>query len=176
VLPGVIGTLQATEAIKILSGIGSALTGKLLHYDALSAGFRSIKLRTDPECAVCGNNPSITDVTGIDYSLPAAERTHASITVEELSAKLQAKETMLLLDVREPEEAAQCNIEGSTLIPLGQLNQRLSEIPPGAKIFVHCKSGKRSARAVTLLQSEGFTDSTNVEGGMDAWLNLKGKK
>ena len=175
-LPGVIGTLQATEAIKILSGIGSPLTGKLLHYDALSSGFRSIKLRSDPECAVCGNNPSITDVTGIDYSLPTAECTQASISVEELSTKLQAKEPILLLDVREPEEAAQCNIEGATLIPLGQLNQRLSEIPSEAKIFVHCKSGKRSARAVTLLQREGFTDPTNVEGGMDAWLQLKVKK
>ena len=175
-LPGVIGTLPATEAIKILSGIGSPLTGKLLHYDALSSGFRSINLRPDPECAVCGNNPSITDVTEIDYSLPVAERTHASITVEELSTKLKGKEPILLLDVREPEEAAQCNIEGSTLIPLGQLTQRLTEIPPEAKIFVHCKSGKRSARAVTLLQREGYTDPVNIEGGMDAWLQLKEKK
>ena len=79
----------------------------------------------------------------------------------------------MLLDVREPEEAAQCNIEGSTLIPLGQLTQRLNEIPPEAKIFVHCKSGKRSARAVTLLKREGYTNPINVEGGMDAWLNLK---
>ena len=176
VLPGVIGTLQATEAIKILSGIGEPLTGKLLHYDALSAGFRSFQLRPDPQCAVCGTNPSIRDVTGGDYRLPPAEQEHASISVEELSSKLQANESMILLDVREPVEVAQCSIEGATFIPLGQLNERLGELPRDTRVFVHCKSGKRSARAVSLLQAEGFTDAVNVAGGMDAWLSLKNRE
>ena len=175
-LPGVIGTLQATEAIKILSGIGEPLTGKLLHYDALSAGFRSFKLRPDPQCAVCGTNPIIRDVTGVDYRLPQAEPKHASISVEELRSKFQANEPMILLDVREPVEVAQCSIEGATFIPLGQLNERLDELPRDRRVFVHCKSGKRSAQAVTLLHAEGFTDAVNVAGGMDAWLKLKDLK
>ena len=172
VLPGVIGTLQATEAIKLLAGIGNPLTGRLLHYDALRTKFRSFNLRKDPECAVCGNNPTITEVTGVDYRLGPAEDTTPSISVVDLSNRLKTKEKMTLLDVREPEEVAQCSIEGATFIPLAQLKQRLGELPRNIPIFVHCKSGQRSARAVNLLRSEGYPDAMNVQGGMDAWLNL----
>ena len=172
VLPGIIGTLQATEAIKLLSGIGDPLTGRLLHYDALSAKFRSFNLRQDPECAVCGKNPTITGVSEVDYRLGFTEDTAASISVVELSDKLETKESMTLLDVREPEEVAECCIEGATFIPLAQLKERLGELPRQTPIFVHCKSGQRSARAVTLLRNEGYPDAMNVQGGMDAWLQL----
>ncbi len=175
VLPGVIGTLQATETIKLLSGIGDPLTGRLLHYDALSAKFRSFNLRKDPECAVCGHNPTITEVTEVDYSLPSNEDTVPSISVVELSNRLKAKERMTLLDVREPEEVAQCSIEGATFIPLAQLKERLEQLPRDIPIFVHCKSGQRSARAVHLLRGEGYPEALNVQGGMDAWLDLTNK-
>ncbi len=171
VLPGVIGTLQATEAIKLLSGIGEPLTGKLLHYDALSAKFRSFNLRPDPECAVCGNNPTITGLEGVDYSCGITEETDASITVVELSNKLKANEKITILDVREPVEVAACRIEGATFIPLAQLKERLNELPRDIPLFVHCKSGKRSARAVTLLRDAGYPDAMNIEGGIDAWLS-----
>jgi adenylyltransferase/sulfurtransferase len=175
VLPGVIGTLQATEAIKLLSGIGEPLTGRLLHYDALNAKFRSFSLRRDPECAVCGNNPNITDVTAVNYRLDSTEDTTSSISVAELSHKLETEENIILLDVREPEEVAVCSIEGATLIPLAQLKKRLGELPRNTTIFVHCKSGKRSARAVSLLRDEGYPDAINVRGGMDAWLKLENR-
>ena len=171
VLPGVIGTLQATEAIKLLSGIGEPLTGRLLHYDALSAKFRSFNLRPDPECAVCGNNPTITGLEGVDYSCGITEETDASITVVELSNKLKANEKITILDVREPVEVAACRIEGATFIPLAQLKERLNELPRDIPLFVHCKSGKRSARAVTLLRDAGYPDAMNIEGGIDAWLS-----
>lgn len=170
VLPGVIGTLQATETIKLLSGIGEPLTGRLLHYDALSAKFRSFNLRSDPECAVCGNKPTITGLAEIDYSCGITEEAGASITVVELSNKLEANEKITILDVREPAEVKACSIEGSMCIPLAQLKERLNELPRDMPLFVHCKSGKRSARAVALLRTAGYPDAMNVEGGIDAWV------
>ena len=182
ILPGVIGTLQATEAIKILLGIGEPLIGRLMIYDALAMRFRELKLRRDPACPVCGDNPTITEP--IDYEefcgVPAHDRTtstsnstnnsmaNGEITVEELARMRQSGEPHTLIDVREPAEFAVANI-GGTLIPLGELDKRAGEIPREGPVFVHCKMGGRSAQAVAYLKSLGYTNVSNVAGGINAW-------
>lgn len=171
VLPGVIGTLQATEAIKLLAGIGEPLLGRLLHYDALSAEFRTFKLQPDPQCPVCGENPTITapqELPGYCSSPEPAEI--PSITVMELDEKITAGTNPAILDVRQPEERAACKIDGTLAIPLGELPDRLSELPATGELYVHCKSGMRSAKAVGILIEAGFGErAINVEGGIDAW-------
>ena len=177
VLPGLIGTMQATEAIKLLAGIGQPLIGRLLHVDTLSMKFRTFNLRRDPECPVCGDRPTIT--APIDYegfcglpspnTMSAPQDSIPTITVQELQSLRESSEPFTLLDVREPFERDIAVIEGAQHIPLGQLGDRLDEIPRDKKLVVHCKSGGRSGKAVAQLQSVGFKDVWNVAGGINAW-------
>jgi adenylyltransferase/sulfurtransferase len=176
VLPGIIGTMQAVEAIKLILGIGESLLARLLHFDALKMKFREFKLRRDPECPVCGEHPTI--VAPIDYEMfCGAGMNHANnsaadapeITVEELKRRRDAGEPLLLVDVREPQEYEIARIDGATLIPLGQLPDRLSELKNDAELVVHCHSGMRSARAVAFLRQHGFPQAVNLAGGIDAW-------
>jgi len=181
ILPGIIGTIQAAEAIKLIIGAGKALAGRLLLFDVLDMSIRMMKLRRDPDCAVCGNRPAITRL--IDYEqfcgiTPA--RTSAPVlppdlvtTVDTLADRIRRQEPVWILDVREPREFEICRIPRSTLIPLGELPRRLAEIPFGdgaPEIVVHCKSGVRSAKAVALLRERGFERVRNLEGGILAWI------
>jgi sulfur-carrier protein adenylyltransferase/sulfurtransferase len=170
VLPGIVGTMQALEAIKLIAGIGDPLIGRLLHVDTLEMRFRTIQLRRDPECPVCGEKPTITEP--VDYhgfcGVPAASSV-PTITVTELRDISSRSADHFLLDVREPHEHEAGSIKGSHLIPLGELESRLHEIPRNRKVVVHCKAGGRSARAVAQLQKHGWTDVWNVEGGIQAW-------
>ena len=178
VLPGVIGIIQATEAIKLILGAGQPLVGRLLLYDALQMRFRELKLRRDPECPICGDHPTIHAL--IDYDqfcgvVPAHTQPAASgvpeVTVEELKAKLDRGEDVRVLDVREPNEYQICRIAGSTLIPLGELSNRTAELDRDRELIVHCKMGGRSAKAVALLQERGFTRVRNLTGGILAWID-----
>jgi molybdopterin/thiamine biosynthesis adenylyltransferase/rhodanese-related sulfurtransferase/proteasome lid subunit RPN8/RPN11/molybdopterin converting factor small subunit len=177
VLPGVIGTIQATEAIKLILGVGEPLIGRLLLYDAFTMRFRELKLRRDPECPVCGDRPTITAL--IDYDqfcgiTPAASAPVPETTVEDLKARLDRGDRVFVLDVREPNEFQICRIPGSTLIPLGELPRRLAELPSGddrRDIVVHCKMGGRSAKAVRQLLDAGVTNVQNLQGGILAWID-----
>jgi sulfur-carrier protein adenylyltransferase/sulfurtransferase len=174
VLPGAIGTIQATETVKLLLGIGEPLIGRLLLYDALSMRMREMKLRKDPNCPICGENPTVTEL--IDYQefcgIPQAQQAGQAdevpeITVRDLKAKLD-NGGVSVLDVREPHEYEVANI-GARLIPLGELPERLVELGKDETLAVHCKTGGRSARAVQLLKEAGFQDVYNVKGGITAW-------
>ena len=175
ILPGAIGVVQATEAVKLILGIGEPLIGRLMLYDALGMSFREMKLRKDPGCPICGENPTVTEL--IDYEefcgIPqanAAEEKNGvpEITVSELKSKLDKGEPIKVLDVREPHEYEVANI-GVKLVPLGELPQRLAEFDRDENFAVHCKTGGRSARAVKLLQDAGFGNVYNVKGGITAW-------
>jgi molybdopterin/thiamine biosynthesis adenylyltransferase/rhodanese-related sulfurtransferase len=180
VLPGVIGTIQATETIKLILGAGQPLVGRLLLYDAFTMRFRELKLRRDPACPVCGEHPTIREL--IDYEqfcgvAPAGSTNAAKpdlpanleTTVEELKARIDRGDRVFILDVREPNEYQIARIPGSTLIPLGELPKRISELPRGSDIVVHCKMGGRSAKAVRQLVDGGFTRVQNLKGGILAW-------
>ncbi|MEO5721222.1 MAG: molybdopterin-synthase adenylyltransferase MoeB [Chthoniobacterales bacterium] len=174
VLPGVVGMLQAIEALKLILGLGDSLLGRLLHFDALKMKFREFKLRRDPECPVCGEIPMIT--APIDYEMFCGAGARDEIdddapelSVLELQEKLEAREPLLLLDVREPHEYEIAHIDTARLIPLGELSARLDELDRAAKIVVHCHSGVRSAHAVQLLRAAGFPNAVNLAGGIDAW-------
>src|SRR5215208_1311063 len=178
VLPGVIGIIQATEAIKLILGAGQPLVGRLLLYDALQMRFRELKLRRDPECPACGDHPTIHEL--IDYDqfcgvVPAQAQPAGSgvpeITAQELKAKLDRGEDVYVLDVREPNEYQICRIQGSTLIPLGELASRTAELDRNRDMVVHCKMGGRSAKAVALLQERGFTRARNLKGGILEWID-----
>ena len=177
VLPGTIGTLQATEALKLLLGIGEPLIGRLLLYNALDLSFEFVKLRKNPNCKVCGTEPEITEL--IDYEafcgVPGHDHEEGTvgggwdITVQELSERMKQGNHLRLLDVREPHELEISHLEGATLIPLGQLASRLSELNSAEEMVVFCKSGTRSARALDLLLSAGFRKIKNLKGGINAW-------
>jgi adenylyltransferase/sulfurtransferase len=183
VLPGIVGTIQATEAIKIIVGAGQTLAGRLLLFDALAMEFRTLKLRRDPACPICGDHPTIKAL--IDYeqfcgiapptaAKPAGLPPEFETTAEDLKARLDRRDSVWILDVREKNEFDICRIPGSTLIPLGELPKRLEEIPHGADapdIVVHCKMGGRSAKAVALLRDRGFTRVKNLTGGILAWID-----
>ena len=169
VLPGIIGTLQATEAIKLLTGIGEPMIGKLLHYDALNSRFKTFNTKKDPECKICGINPTIKDISkikGYDEDIDFDE-----ISVNELANLIKNKKCANLVDVRNPDEVKEFNIEGSQFIPLAELEERISEIDQTSPIFLICKSGNRSAKAAEILKTKGMTEITNVIGGMDDWKN-----
>jgi len=179
VLPGLIGTLQATEAIKLLAGLGTPLIGRLLHVDALSMRHREIKLRRDPACARCGDSPTLTDLP--DYPLTCetgAPRPPSgpSITTADFAALRAEGAGYTLLDVREPDEVAAARFPESITIPLGELTLRLDEIPAAPRpLIVHCQAGSRSARAIALLAQHGHAgDLLNLTGGLDAWLATRG--
>ena len=175
ILPGAIGVVQATEAVKLILGIGEPLVGRLMLYDALGMSFREMKLRKDPGCPVCGENPTVTEL--IDYEefcgIPQAnavaqENGVPEITVKELKQKMDDGEPINVLDVREPHEYEVANI-GVRLIPLGELPRRLAEFDQNGSFAIHCKTGARSANAVKLLQDAGFGNVYNVKGGITAW-------
>ncbi len=177
VLPGVVGTLQATEAIKVLLGIGTPLVGRLLLYDALHLSIEEVKLRKNPHCVVCGPNPSIKAL--IDYEefcgMPGAEGGQVQagvpeITAAELNVQLQNGHPPLVLDVREPTEAAICSIPGAPLVPMGQLAQRIDELPKDRPIVAYCRSGLRSAQATRFLRDKGL-NVVNLHGGILAWID-----
>jgi adenylyltransferase/sulfurtransferase len=176
VLPGVIGSLQAMETLKLLLGIGQAPLGTLLCYDALRTSFRNLRLRRDPACRLCGDQPSIHSVhnseTMASNSCSLPDPALPSIPVETLAARLAAGEAPFILDVRQPEEEAEGTIPGALLIPLATLPDRLAELPADREILVHCKAGGRSARAVKFLHQAGFPAAVNVSGGIDAWNAL----
>lgn len=176
VLPGLIALVQATETLKLLSGIGDSLAGRLLHYDALEMRFTEFTLPRDPECPACGARPTVTEL--IDYEAfcgVGASHAHAQgireITPPELAMLQQRGERLLLLDVREPLEAETARIAGARLVPLGQLEARLDEIADWRTrhVVVHCHFGGRSARACEILRQHGFENVENLRGGIDAW-------
>lgn len=181
VLPGTIGTLQATEAIKLITGAGKPLIGRMLLYDALEMSFDTIRLRKDPHCPVCSPNPTITAL--IDYEAfcgtPAHDRSAyreknaqsqvKSITVHDLKARLDAGAQPVLLDVREPHEWEISAMDGALRIPKGQVVSRSAEIPHEGEVVVLCKTGVRSRDAVLMLQDHGYTNLVNLLGGINAW-------
>jgi len=182
VLPGIIGVIQATETVKLILGIGEPLIGRFMIYDALKMRFRELKLRKDPECPVCGTNPTVKAL--IDYeqfcgfkpetqnaTTGAAVSNEWEITPVELKKKLDAGEAPFVLDVREPNEYQINRIEGSTLIPLGELPRRYQELPRDREIVTQCKMGGRSAKAMDFLKSVGFTNVKNLRGGILEWID-----
>jgi adenylyltransferase/sulfurtransferase len=174
VLPGIIGSLQAMETLKLILGIGSVPLGKLTCYDALSSAFRTLKLNRDPQCRLCGDHPEIHGVSNPETTASATcaltSEHMESITTTELRAILIGNFEGLLIDVREPEEHAVARIEGARLIPLKTLPDELASLPRDREILIHCKAGGRSAKAVQLLLDHGFHRVKNVSGGIDAWL------
>jgi adenylyltransferase/sulfurtransferase len=192
VLPGMVGMIQATEAIKLILGVGEPLIGRFVIYDALRMKFRELKLRKDPDCPVCGTHPTVTAL--IDYEQfcgvppptgqpePAATTATTTttmtgpggipeITAEDLKAKLDRGEDLVILDVREPHEVQICRIADSTVIPLGDIPKRFQELDRARPLFVHCKVGGRSAKAVQFLREQGFENAVNLRGGILAWID-----
>jgi sulfur-carrier protein adenylyltransferase/sulfurtransferase len=176
VLPGLLGIIQATEVIKLILGAGEPLIGRLLLVDALAMRFREMKVRKDPECPVCGANPTVKElidynqfcgIRGEESETPSTSKT-PEIQPEALKRRLDAGEDIFVLDVREPHEYQICNIQGY-LIPLGDLPKRVHELDSSREIVVHCKSGMRSAKAVDFLRQSGFNRVTNLTGGILAW-------
>lgn len=177
VLPGIIGCIQANEAIKLILGKGEPLIGRLLLFDALGMRFREMKLRKDPNCPICGENRTIHEL--IDYEqfcgIPSAGEESNTLDTFDISAKELAervkRDRIFLLDVREPEEFQICYLPGAHLIPLKQLPDRLSEIDGSRAIVAYCRTGKRSAQAVELLHRAGYTSARNLAGGIYAWAD-----
>jgi adenylyltransferase/sulfurtransferase len=177
VLPGTIGTIQATEALKLVLGIGEPLIGRLLLYNALDMSFDFVNLKKNPKCKVCSPNPEITHL--IDYEafcgVPGHDHEEGSagkewdISATELAQKLRSGERLRLIDVREPHELEISQIPGAQLIPLGQLAAHLSELDSAEEIVLFCKAGTRSARALEVLLSAGFRKVKNLKGGINAW-------
>ena len=174
ILPGLVGLIQATEAIKLILGNGEPLIGRLLLVDALAMRFRELKLRKNPDCPACGMNRTITKLIdyeqfcGIRGEEKPATATIGDMTPEELKERLDAGDDLFVLDVREPHEYQICNL-GGHLIPLKDLPQRVGELDPAKEIVVHCKMGGRSAKAVDFLKQQGFTNVHNLVGGITAW-------
>lgn len=168
VLPGLIGVIQATEAIKLITGIGEPLIGRFLLYDALRMRVREITLRRDPDCPMCGDAPTIRELAA--YDLSCEPMATDSMTVDELKAWRDSGQQHFLLDVREPSEHAICEITGSKLIPMGQVGERLDEIPKDQPVIVHCKMGGRSAQITAQLRARGY-DARNLTGGILAWIS-----
>lgn len=183
ILPGTIGTLQATEAIKLIMGIGKPLVGRMLLYDALEMTWDTIRIHKNPNCPICGDHPTITEL--IDYEqfcgVPAHDRSEygkdvekrivPGITVRELKDRLDAGEPLFVLDVRDPHEAEISSMGANALIPKNVVRQRLNEIPRDVPVVVHCRTGVRSADVVRWLEDEGFTNAVNLLGGINAWAN-----
>ncbi len=175
VLCASVGAIQTTEAIKLLTGVGESLVGRLMIYDALEMTYRSVKVRKDPECPLCGKNPTITELidyeafcgTVSDEAVEAASG--ATITAAELKQMFDRGEDFLLVDVREPAEFEIVKIPGAVLIPKGDLPSRLAELPQDKPIVLHCKTGIRSAESLAVLKGAGFSSAKHVQGGVTAW-------
>ena len=178
VLPGLLGIIQATEVIKLILGVGEPLIGRLLLVDALAMRFREVHVRKNPECSVCGANPAIKVPINYDQFCgvrgkeeePSMCAKIPEIQPEALKRRLDAKEEIFVLDVREPHEYQIVNIKGH-LIPLGDLPKRVHELDSSREIVVHCKSGARSAKAVDFLRQSGFKRVSNLAGGILAWAD-----
>jgi len=184
VLPGVVGTIQAMEAIKLILGIGEPLVGRFLIFDALRMKFRELRLRKDPDCPVCGTHPTVTQLIdyeqfcGIHPAAPeptpvtsTASTNPTEITSVELKQRLDRGDQLKIVDVREPNEYQINRIPGSTLIPLGDVPKRHGELDPNEEIVVHCKMGGRSAKAADYLRSVGFKNVLNLKGGILDWID-----
>jgi adenylyltransferase/sulfurtransferase len=185
VLPGIIGVIQATEAIKLIAGIGEPLIGRFLIYDALRMRFRELKLKKDPDCPVCGAHPTVTKL--IDYEEfcgvhpPSKEPEGAAvstsagkpteITALELKQRLDRGDKLTIVDVREPNEYQINRIPGSVLIPLGEIPRRYAELDKDAELIMQCKTGARSARAADFLRTVGFNKVLNLKGGIIGWID-----
>ena len=178
VLPGIIGTIQATEILKLALGKGSSLVGRLLLFNALDMNFRELKLRRDPQCPLCGDTPTITEL--IDYEMfcgitpePAVpEANPDEVTVQEMKRALEdPKLGIRVLDVREPDEYQIAHVNGVPLVPLSALPQRFTELDPNQQYYIHCKSGVRSMRALQFLREQGFKHLKSVKGGITAWAD-----
>jgi adenylyltransferase/sulfurtransferase len=193
ILPGLVGVIQATEVIKLILGIGEPLIGRLLLVDALGMGFRTLKLRKNPDCPACGTNPTVTELIDYDQFCGIEKPTTVGplevardkavvdapvvdgipqITVETLKKKLDAKEDIFVLDVREPHEYPIANL-GAPLIPVGSIESRIAELAKhkNAEIIIHCRSGARSQKAALALKAAGFTNVSNLAGGILAWAD-----
>jgi adenylyltransferase/sulfurtransferase len=179
ILPGLIGCIQATEAVKLILGKGDPLIGRLILYDALAMTFREFRVRRNPKCPACGDHPTVTKlidyeqfcgVRGQEAPAPAAGSL-AETTVDELKARFERGETVFLLDVRNPEEYQICRIPGSVLLPLPELPRRVGELDREREMVVHCKSGMRSQKAIAFLRQQGFTKLSNLKGGILAWAD-----
>jgi adenylyltransferase/sulfurtransferase len=193
ILPGLLGVIQATETIKLILGIGEPLIGRLLLVDALGMSFRTLKLRKNPECPVCGLNPTVTELIDYDQFCGIEKPTSVGplevardkavgdhpivdgipqITVEELKRKLDAKEDIFVLDVREPHEYLIANL-GAPQIPVGEVERRIGELAAqkNREVIVHCRSGARSQKAALVLKQAGFTNVSNLTGGILAWAD-----
>jgi adenylyltransferase/sulfurtransferase len=178
VLCASIGSIQVNEAIKVITGIGEPLVGRLMIYDALEMSYRSVRVRKDPECPVCGKNPSVTEL--IDYEAfcgtVSAEAQQAAagstITATELKAMLDRDDRIFLVDVREPNEYEIVSIPGAVLIPKGEFlsGAALSSLPQDKRIVLHCKTGIRSAECLAVVKNAGFADAVHVGGGVLAWI------
>ena len=177
VLPGIVGSIQALETIKLITGRGRPLIGRLLLFDALNLKFRELKLRKNPDCPVCGTHPTITGlidyeqfcgIRGEEYVRPTKV---PEITATEVKKMMDERRPFVLVDVREPHEYQICRIPGSKLIPLGDVPKRMHELNSADEIVVHCRSGQRSAQAVELLMKAGFRKIHNLRGGVLAWAD-----
>jgi sulfur-carrier protein adenylyltransferase/sulfurtransferase len=193
ILPGLVGVIQATETIKLILGIGDPLIGRLLLVDALGMSFRTLKLRKNPDCPVCGTHPTVTELIDYDQFCGIAPPSSVGplevardkavanasivegipqITVEQLKQKLDAKENIFVLDVREPHEYPIANL-GAPLIPVGSIESRIAEIAAhkNDEVIIHCRSGARSQKAALALKAAGFTNVSNLAGGILAWAD-----
>jgi sulfur-carrier protein adenylyltransferase/sulfurtransferase len=177
VLPGIIGTLQANEVVKLLVGAGDPLIGRLVLFDALKLRFRELSLKKDPHCPICSENPTQRGLVDYEALCGAAAEGEPpgdlgdewEITVSDLRGRLDAGRPLTLLDVRTAEEFQIARIDGARLIPLHELESRFAELDPAAPVVVHCHHGIRSARAVQFLRHQGFARAVNLAGGIDAW-------
>jgi adenylyltransferase/sulfurtransferase len=177
ILPGTVGIIQATEAIKIILGKGEPLIGRLMLYDALAMKFRELKIRKDPSCPVCGQHPTITELQDYEYFCGIAPHEEGEengaplqqITARQLKETLDAGQRVTLLDVREPQEWEITRLPNAKLIPLGEVPERMNELDTADDIVVYCHHGQRSARAINFLQKMGFSKLRNLAGGIDAW-------
>ncbi|HIQ09515.1 MAG TPA: molybdopterin-synthase adenylyltransferase MoeB [Anaerolineaceae bacterium] len=169
VLPGVIGTLQATETLKLLLGVGEPLIGRLMLYDGLSATFETVKLRKNPKCKICGEHPEITELIDYEAFCGVGGFEVPEVRPRELAVRLQSGEPLFLLDVREPNELDLARLPGAVNIPLSELLDRLNELDPDKEIVVICRRGTRSAIAAELLRESGFHKVSHLAGGLQAW-------
>jgi rhodanese-related sulfurtransferase len=179
VLCASIGSIQVNEAIKLITGIGDSLNGRLMIYDALEMNYRTVKVNKDPDCAICGKNPTVTEL--IDYEAfcgAVSEEAEAAVVGSTISAKdlagmLDRDDNIFLVDVREPNEYEIVSIPGATLIPKGEFlnGSALEQMPQDKQIVLHCKSGARSAEVLAVLKAAGFSDAVHVGGGVLAWVS-----
>ncbi|HWD40186.1 MAG TPA: molybdopterin-synthase adenylyltransferase MoeB [Fimbriimonas sp.] len=177
VLPGIIGLIQATEAVKWILNVGEPLVGRLMLYDALGMRFTEVKIKRDPSCPVCGDNPTIKELIDYDQFCGVTHREKLEFDLEpaEFMALTHMDEPFTLIDVREPYEYAIARIPGARLIPLGDLPNHLQELDKSQKTVLHCQSGVRSVKAARLLQEAGFQTVLNLQGGIDAWMKIGGQ-